>query len=610
MSKKWLQYQVKENSSEEFPFPDAEKSPFLMLIAVRSEDSFPLFSQVFDSIFTVASTMELQEKCLKECESAWQCYLDILKNPYAPFPVEYQDALIANGKNDGDLRKKTREVLEKYHYICTFEELNLIRYWAQNNLHSLLQKNQEQILYVYEGVGYVDTANFLMKKEPVGYVKILKTAKKAEALYSSSYSFEKTFSCTYEEGVLTIPSPDAYSLHVVYNFMLENHPFPFCFMGTKVENGKKRTVIAQPTENPDLPWWIVLYDLTYTAYYIVQIGMGLDMLYHLLKGLKQGLEFLSKNAEKLFQSLHSRLSQIGKEANPYSDLEELPEELDIDPVNIDADIDTEIDTVVDTVEDTVVDTEIDTITDIDTVIDVDIIVDVPFDFTDVVIDVDTVIDIDTVVDTVEDTVVDTEINTEIDTVIDTSIESIAEGTVTTLLKKVGKWIVTKGWKVLLKNVAIIVAFQAVDKLLAFWKKHAQKELDQITPQEVTGLGLLTNYMLNEKNPVKERWTTFGDFVEELNSYPDEDQNGWKNSQEMQKITLTMVLSTGKEERSKIGWSKKDRDPLVEKMLQYHIPSDQHRAYKEVLATYQFAEKDLPVTAGASVAKSYLSKITT
>jgi hypothetical protein len=228
-------------------------------------------------------------------------------------------------------------------------------------------------------------------------------------------------------------------------------------------------------------------------------------------------------------------------------------------------------------------------------VDVDIDVDIDVDAIAVVdVDIDVDIDVDTDVDNVVDTVDVTDVDVDIDTDVD-----VDTGMVRGFVNKIGNWIVTKGFPALVENLQIMIVFQTAGVLLNAWKDKSEEYLNSLAPQQSTGIGLLINYMLNEKNGIDTRWNTFGDYVQQ----GDIDIG----SQQMNMSTILMTKNDAADNAQKAWrWPTADQHDLVNKMSAF-TAADQYKAYG-VLASYTYGGKPLPVKVGAATAIKYLTKI--
>ena len=84
------------------------------------------------------------------------------------------------------------------------------------------------------------------------------------------------------------------------------------------------------------------YDLTYGAFFTVQVVMALDAAINLLGTIGNGLVWLGQNAAKMFQNIAQGLQDMASTAGQGSAVGD-----PADPINVDVDIDIDIDVDVD-----------------------------------------------------------------------------------------------------------------------------------------------------------------------------------------------------------------------------------------------------------------------
>lgn len=586
------------------------------LVITRKEDEFPILLYMFDPPLPgeEGPSLKVTEQMLTRCQAAWSFYRFLRSQPYAPLSILYHQVL--KGTTQAlEARENITQLLQSNGYDCGYNEVSLVTFWAYTYLYAY-----PGTYYVYQGADYVESSNFIMESKPLGEIHIsgniatftLSNGSK-EPLFYNYGVLSKRNNHIAAIGTKQNPASDITGWTLVLrDLSWEGQPDKIvaCFLGTTKDSVGKKQMIAQPYQNPNLPWWVAAYDLAYLGFCIAEVGMTLNTAIDLLKGVKGGLVFLSKNLQKFFQSSSYKLAEQGKFADPFSD--PAIEGKNITPVNIDIDIDTVLDTDTDdvNVEDT------DTVSDIDTVIDDDTIVDTDVDvFAIIDADVDVIIDSDDVTDIddvhVEDT--DTDIDTVVDNDIDTSMV-VGKGMATLLLRQIGGWIMKNGsgvFRELVKNLVIMFAFQAAGELFKVWRKSIEEELITLSPQESTGLGLLINYMLNPSNSIQTRWVTFGDFVQqsemgvEITTAKGLDELKYLIGQQMMLLTNIMMTPSKEDE---ISWSQKSENELILQMSQYKTPEDQYKAYSEVLANYTVSNRSLPIKTGCSISKKYLTKI--
>jgi hypothetical protein len=198
-------------------------------------------------------------------------------------------------------------------------------------------------------------------------------------------------------------------------------------------------------------------------------------------------------------------------------------------------------------------------------------------------------------------VTDTDNVTDVDT--DTDIDTdvnVQPGAISTLLSKTGNWIMTVGYPALVKNLTIMIVMNSAQKLLQMWQSTDEQDLQKLQPAQSTGLGLLINYMLNENNPVAQRWTTFADFVQQ--AQPD------VTSQQMLLTTIVTTQNAAADSAaSSWNWPASAESALVGQMVQYDSPATEYEAY-QLLAGFTYDSEPLPVKVGCDVSLDYLSQI--
>lgn len=223
--------------------------------------------------------------------------------------------------------------------------------------------------------------------------------------------------------------------------------------------------------------------------------------------------------------------------------------------------------------------------------DVDVDIDVDIVFVDVDVDID--IDIDVVQD------VDTDVDVDVDVDIDTDID-VPSGTVDSSLTKLGQWVMKKGFPFLVKNLAIMFAFQSASKLLSVWRKAGEENLYNQAPQQASATGLLVNYMLNDKNSIETRWQTFADWVQQASPTVSE--------QQMLVANIMMTSSTAADKAlQEWKWPESNEDDLINRMVAAGTATDQYKAYL-TLSEATYGNKPLPIKVGCGVTNRYLTKI--
>ena len=135
-----------------------------------------------------------------------------------------------------------------------------------------------------------------------------------------------------------------------------------------------------------------------------------------------------------------------------------------------------------------------------------------------------------------------------------------------------------------------------------WAPHLSADeqgMANLQPRQTTGLGLLINYMFNEKKPIEERWDTFADYVQVSKADP--------GTLEM---NMTVILSTGNTAAdsalSSWKWSTDEENAVVNALKQYPA-ADAYKAF-QTLGTQTYNGQVLPVKVGASVAMKYLKAL--
>jgi hypothetical protein len=463
---------------------------------------------------------------------------------------------------------------------CTYGQFSTVSWWATNSL------------YTWAGTYWCylpDTANggFIIPDSPCGTL----TVSNGEVSYLPTPGTTPVGSLSFSQGLLSSPGATAnsgfYARSLPRSLVWEgqSNQLVLCFVGSL--NGQ--ALMAQPYQNPALPWPIGAYDLAYGAFQIVQLGMALDMAIHLLAAAGKGLSTLSANIQQLITSLNNKLNTASQEADSVAAT--AGDEIETVNVDVDVDVDVDIDTDTETVENTDTDTDVDVDIDIDIDIDDDV-----FAVIDVDVDVDVDIDTDVVTDT--ETVIHTDTVTDVDTDIDTDV-NVEPGTVKSLLNGIGTWIMEKGFPALVTNVGITVTMISAQKLLQLWHDQEEQDVQNLQPAQSTGLGLLINYMLNESDP-KRAWATYADYVRQTE--PD---------LVSQQLLLTMIMMTkdtaADNALSSWSWPENNKTAIVGQMAKFHTPSNYYLAYGMLgYATYR--NQPLPVKVAGGVAMSYLKAL--
>lgn len=575
------------------------------LVISQSSNQFPIKLYVPDFMDpTPSANITVQDQL--SCQQAWKFYQFYLSQPYSPLAVQFNEILLTE-KNMTLLPELISDLLSKNGYGGQFADISLLHYWVQNYLYDF-----PGVYTCYQPKNNIGGA-FILPEQSSGKITI---SSENKALYQAAGASQLT-TLSYTQGSLLFSKnqkdADNKLIAILRTLRWEGQPdrTVFCFCG-KIQGVY---TIAQPYASTALPWWIIAYDIAYTAFWGVQVVMGLDMALHLLKAVKGGVQYLARNLTTFYQSVTQNLAGQSVTADSLATLEDAASGIEV--INTDTDTDTDIDTDIDDVHvedsDSVVDD--DTVTDIDSIVDVDVdviaVVDVD---TDIIVDVDSVSD----VDDVDVTNVDTDTDTDIDIDIDTSIPiAIEKNIIPVLLTKVGYWLVETGFPKLVENLVLYFSLQSIDKVLAFWRKKSDDWLNEQAPQSVSGIGLFVNYMLNTQNSVQTRWNTFADFVQQsvLTLQFSDDLHG-KNEMRVQ-LTQQMtllghILMVGNrladDEQKAWRWPQSEENQVIAKMAAYPIsPQSQYKAYREILAVAQYKSKLLPIKVACAVAIRYLQK---
>ncbi|WP_256077368.1 hypothetical protein [Massilia sp. YIM B04103] len=551
---------IAANATQNVVVPDA----LARLVICRGDNDFPI--TVYVPPIMGGGALTVANSDLPACQTAWSFYQTYVSQPYAPLALQFTELLL-DDSNLLTLNDQISTFLSQNGYAgCDYFHFSIVAYWATNSLWAWPgsyycyqpDNNPSEFVLPTVPVGQLVIANGTASYTPTGGAAVPLAF--ANSVLSSS-------GATSSSGILLTA--------VLRNLTWEGKPSEnaMCFTGKNAG----ASFIAQPYADPPIPWWAVAYDMAYTGFLGVQIAMTVDMAVHVLSGIKNGIQYLAGKASDFISSVRSKFEGIGEDADPVASLGDPVEPINVD---VDVDVDVDIDTDTDTDEDTDVDVDID--------VDIDVDDDV-FAIIDVDVDVDVDIDVDNVVDTVDVTDVDTDVD------IDTDV-NVEPGAITSLLQKVGNWIMTKGLPALVENLAIMAAFQGAQTLLNVWKNAAQKDLQNLSPQQSTGLGLLVNYLLNEKNSVSTRWTTVADYVQQA-----------APSAVNQQTLLSSVLMTKNADADNAQaawrWSSSDESDAVRAMGKYTSADQQYQAY-QALAAYTYKGQVLPVKVACGVAMKY------
>lgn len=575
------------------------------LVITQSSNQFPVKLYIPDFMDPMpATTVTVQDQ--QSCQQVWKFYQFYLSQPYSPLAVQFNEILLTE-KNMTLLPSLISNLLNKNGYAGQFSDISLLHYWVQNYLYDF-----PGVYTCYQPKNNIGGA-FILPEQSSGKITVTEENK---VLYQANDTQQCTELFYLQGSLLFSKNNDEVNnklIAILRTLRWEGQPdrTVLCFCG-KIQGVY---TIVQPYAATSLPWWIIAYDIAYTAFWGIQVVMGLEMALHLLKAVKGGVQYLARNLTTFYQSVTNNLAGQSTTTDSLATLES--EASSIEVINTDTDTDTDIDTDVDDVhvEDTDSVVDDDTVTDIDTVVDVDVdiiaVVDVD---TDIIVDVDSVSD----VDDVDVTNVDTDTDTDVDIDIDTSIPiAVEKNIIPVLLTKVGYWIVETGFPKLVENLVLYFSLQSIDKVLDCWRKQGEAWLNEQAPQSVSGIGLFVNYMLNTQNSVQTRWNSFADFVQQsaLTLQFKDDLQG-KNEMRVQ-LTQQMtllghVLMVGNrfadDQQKAWRWPQEEEYRLITKMAAYPIlPNSQYKAYCEVLAVAQYKGQNLPIKVACAVAIRYLQK---
>ncbi|TWI42436.1 hypothetical protein IP92_05412 [Pseudoduganella flava] len=551
------------------------------IVIARQSDSFPVKLFVPDILGPLTQPVSVGTADLDGTTAALKFYNDYIAQPYSPVALQFNE-IVLDSANVGNLDAQVSALLVGNGYPgADYFGFSMVSYWANNALSAW-----PGTYYCYT-VSSLNSDGFIAPPVPAGTLTIAD----GKASFSASDGGSSYPSLGYASGELSSPGASTctgLSVRGVYRTMTwEGHPDQAGMFWVGTRDGNQ--LILQPYQDAGLPWWVGAYNLAFTAFLGVQIAMTVDMAVHVLGGVATGLQWLQANAAKLYQNVRSKLESTSDSADPDAAAGE-----DVDPVNVDVDVDVDVDIDTDVVTDT------DNVTDTDVDVDIDIDVDIDDDvFAVIDVDIDVDVDIDTDVVTDTDNVTDTDVDVDVDVDIDTDVD-VPPGSIRTALSKLGSWIITKGFPALVKNLAIMGAMMGTQELLRVWQKSDQEDLQNMSPQEATGFGLLLNYMLNQNVSEQERWSTFADFVQQ--QQPDI---------KTQQILLTSILmfknATADAQLAAWKWPQDVETALEQHMAQQSAPAQQYQAYLQLSqATYQ--GQALPVKVAAGVANRYLAII--
>ncbi len=551
------------------------------LVITRANDDFPVKYFVPDILGPPTQPVAVGGVDLSSAGNAWRFYMDLMAQPYSPVALQFHELLL-DPVNINTLDSQVSALLASDYPGADFFGFSMVSYWATNSLFAW-----PGAYYCYT-VSPLTSAGFIGPPVAAGSLSI---GTDGRASFTASDGGTSYPSLTYANGKLSSPGANSSSGIIVTGIFRkmtwEGHPDISGMFWVGTRDGKP--FILQPYQDPALPWWVAAYNLAFGAFLDVQIAMTVDMAVHVLKGVAQGFQWLAQNAVALYGKIRSAIEEVSATADPDAGVGE-----DVDPINVDVDVDTDVDVDVDVV------TDVDNVTDADTDVDIDIDIDIDddvFAIIDVDVDVDVDIDIDVVTDV--DNVTDTDTDVDIDVDVDTDV-NVPPGGIKALLSRLGFWIMTKGLPALVENAAIMGAMMASQKLLEVWKKSDEQSLENMSPQESTGLGLLLNYMLNANVSEAKRWTTFADYIQQ--AQPD------TGSQRMLLAMVLMFKNDAADSEAKAwNWPQSTEQGLEQQMAQHKTADQQYQAYL-MLAGYTYQGKPLPVKIAAGVATRYLAMI--
>ncbi|MCR4470417.1 hypothetical protein [Burkholderia sp. SCN-KJ] len=536
--------------------------PIARVVITRQTDEFPLKVAVAEALTPGSQMIPLAQADADIAQAGWNFYRNTVSQPFAPMALNF-NALVENTPVTSLPDAAATYFSQNGAAGLTFGLYSALGYWATNQLYAF-----PGTYYCYEPPA-ASSMGFILPTTCVGTLTI--TGGKATYTPTEGASIPLDFATSQLSSAGATAKNGMLLTAVIRDLAWEGHPdtITWAFVGTY--NGQQ--FIAQSYQDPNLPWYAVLYDLVYGAFFTVQLAMAVDAAINLLGAIPGGLQWLANNVGEIAGKIRGALNANGDSAAPDSAVGD-----DADPINVDVDIDIDID----------VDVDVDI--DIDVDVDVDVDIDVDVDFI-AVVDVDVDVDIDVDIDVVTDSDIDIDVDVDIDTDVD-----VQPGTVSRVLGAVGNWIMTKALPTLVEGVAIYVAFQTAGKLLDAWRQQDERDMQNLQPRQTSGLGLLVNYMLNDPIPVDTRWTTFSQYVQEVQG----------DSTTLQ-VTLSTILQTKNSqadtEAQNWRWPQDAQNALVAQMKQ-NTGANAYLAFQTLAkATYQ--NRPLPVKTGASVAMVYL-----
>ncbi len=442
-------------------------SSLARIVVTRETDDFPLALAIVETSNASSQAVTVNAASYETTQKAWKFYQSFASEPYQPVALQFSE-LVLNNTNLAQLDQQVASFFTANgDQGVDLGVFSIVSYWATNSLQTF-----PGTYWCYEPAPA--TTGFVLPTVSVGQIEI----RNGTATYTAAPSapaaasqppikepvippktgappsepakptagepakptIPKTgapkpvalaFSRSTLASANATPTSGIQMTGIVRDLAWEGHPdqIVMCFLGTN--DGKQ--FIAQPYQNPPLPWYAVAYDMVYGSFTLIEIAMALDMATFALKNEPNGPQFLQQNASKLIASVWQLANQIGDAVAPDSSAGEAIEAINVD-VNIDTDVDIDVDIDID------IDVDIDVDVDVDVDVDIDIDVDVDFlAVVDVDVDVDIDIDVDVVTDTDTDVVTDVDTDVDVDVDIDTDVD-VQPGMVSELLNAVGSYV--------------------------------------------------------------------------------------------------------------------------------------------------------------------------
>jgi hypothetical protein len=622
--------EVAAGATGHFSTPD----PLARIVVSRASDEFPLAVAIVDTHTPVSQTVTVNTGDYNVAEKAWTFYKSYASQPYQPVAVQFSDLVL--NTNPTTLSSQLASFFTANGFPgVDLDTFAMVSYWATNSLYAFPGTYQ---CYQPQTSG---SGGFTVPTTVVGTITISKgTAEYTPAPGTAAppsptggtgtkpggptgetgtkpggptgetgtkpggptgetgtkpggAATKLTFARSALTSAGATPTSGISLTGIVLDLAWQGQPNQIVMVFTGTRDGTQ--FIAQPWQDPKVPWYAVAYDLVYGAFTVIEIAIALDMALYMLQNVTNGPTSLDDNVAKLIDSIEQLANEIGDAVAPDSSVGQAAETVN---ANVDVDVDVDVDIDVDTDVDIDVDIDVDVDVDIDVDVDVDIDLDVDVDFVAVVdVDVDVDVDIDVDVDVVTDTDVDvvTDVDVDVDVDVDTEV-TVQPGMTSGLLAKIGGWILAKALPELMQNLVVVIAFQSAGQILQPWKQSDTQTIQNLQPRQSTGLGLLLNYMLNEQNPVQTRWNTFADYVQ---------QSAVDNA--ILQLTVAAVLMTKDAAADTAAanwrWSSAQQQAAVTAMAAF-TGANTYRAF-QTLGGYTFQNQVLPVKVGAEVAMAYL-----